>query len=85
MASRTLKLLGSEAGIASASNVGFAKLVRVLNNKGSVQLITHKNAGGTTLGTVTLAAGEVAFIRKAPSDTLTGVATSLAVSIAFTD
>ena len=78
-----IRLLGSEAGIASASNVGFAKLVRVLNNKTSVQVITQKNAGGTTIATVTLAAGESVFIAKAPTDTLTGAATSLAVSVAF--
>ena len=84
MTSRTVRLLGSEGNLASASNVGFAKLVRVLNNKASVQVITQKNAGGTTLATVTLAANEIAFIRKAPSDTLTGAATSLAVSIGFT-
>jgi len=78
-----IRLLGSEAGIASASNVGFAKLVRVLNNKTSVQVITHKNAGGTTLATVTLAAGEVAYIAKSGSDTLTGAATSLAVNVAY--
>jgi hypothetical protein len=80
---QTIRLLGSEAGIASASNVGFAKLVRVLNNKTSVQVITQKNAGGTTLATVTLAAAEVAYIQKASTDTLTGAATSLAVSVAF--
>ena len=80
-----LRLLGSEGNLSSASNVGFAKLVRVLNNKASVQVITQKNAGGTTLGTVTLAAGEIAYIQKAPSDTLTGVATSLAVSVAFSN
>ena len=80
-----LRLLGSEAGLASASNVGLSKLVRVLNNKASVQAITWKNAGGTTLGTVTLAANEIAFIRKASDDTLTGASTSLAVGVAFTD
>ena len=78
-----IKLNGSEAGIASASNVGFAKLVRVLNNKTIVQVITQKNAGGTTLATVTLAAAEIAYIQKAPSDTLTGAATSLAVNVNF--
>lgn len=81
----TVRLLGSESNLASASNVGFAKLVRVLNNKTSVQVITQKNAGGTILATVTLAAGEVAYIEKASTDTLTGVATSLAVSVAFTN
>ena len=80
---QVLRLLGSEGNLSSASNVGFAKLVRVLNNKTSVQVITQENAGGTTLATVTLAAGEVAYIAKASTDTLTGVATSLAVSVAF--
>lgn len=78
-----LRLLGSEGNLSSASNVGFAKLVRVLNNKASVQAITQKDAGGNTLATVTLAAGESVLIAKAPTDTLTGVATSLAVSVAF--
>jgi hypothetical protein len=80
-----LRLLGSEGTLASASNVGHAKLVRVLNNKTSVQVITHKNAGGTTLATVTMAAAEVAYIAKASTDTLTGAATSLAVSVAFSN
>jgi hypothetical protein len=80
-----VKLLGSEETLATASNVGFAKLVRVLNNKASVQIITHQDSGGAVLGTVTLAAGEVAYIQKAPSDKLLGVATSLAVSVAFTN
>ena len=80
---QVIRVLGSEGNLASASNVGFAKLVRVLNNKTSVQVITKKNAVGTTIGTVTLAAGEIAYIQKAPDDTLTGVATSLAVSVAF--
>jgi hypothetical protein len=78
-----VRLLGSEGNLGSASNVGFAKLVRVLNNKTSVQIITQKNAGGATIATVTMAAGEIAFIAKAPTDTLTGAATSLAVSVGF--
>ena len=81
----TVKLLGSEGNLASASNVGFAKVVRVLSNKTSVQAITWKNAGGTTLGTVTLKAAEVAYIEKASTDTLTGVATSLAVGVAYSN
>jgi hypothetical protein len=81
----TIKLLGSEINLASASNVGFAKVVRVLNNKASVQLITRASSVGEVLGTVTLAAGEVAYIEKAPSDTLLGVATSLAVGVAYSN
>jgi|TARA_B110000908_G_scaffold72966_1_gene88026 hypothetical protein len=78
-----IKLLGSEAAIATASNVGLAKLVRVLNNSGGVQLITQKNAGGTTIGTVSIYAYDCIEISKASTDTLTGAATSLAVAIAF--
>ena len=78
-----LKLLGTQAAIATASNVGFAKLVRVFNNHSAVQVITQKNAAAATLATVTLGIGEVAYIQKAPSDTLTGAATTLAVSVAF--
>ena len=55
----------------------------VLNNHSAVQVITQKNAGGTTLATVTLGVGEVAYIAKSSTDTLTGAATSLAVSVGF--
>jgi hypothetical protein len=78
-----LKLLGSQATLASASNVGFAKLVRVLNNHSAVQLITQKNAAATTIATVTLGIGESVLIQKASDDTLTGAATSLVTSVAF--
>ena len=78
-----LDILGSEGNLASASNVDRAKLVRVLNNKTSVQVITLKNAGGTTLGTITLAAGEVVIMEKEHTDTLTGASTSLAVAVAY--
>lgn len=80
--SQVINLKGSEGNLVSDSNVGSATLVRVLNNKTSVQVITQKSVGGATLATVTLAAGEVLYIKKAPTDTLIGVATSLAVAVA---
>ena len=80
----TVKLKGSEINLASATNVGFATLVRVVNNKTSVQVITHKNAGGTTLGTFTMTAGSVELVEKVSTDTLTGASTSLAVKVAYT-
>ena len=79
---QVINLKGVEGNLASDSNVGFAKLVRVLNNKTSVQVITKKTAAGEILANVTLAAGEVLYIKKAPSDTLLGLATSLAVAVA---
>ena len=80
----TVKLKGSEGTLASASNVNFATLVRIVNNKTSVQVITHKNAGGTTLGTFTMTAGSVELVEKTATDTLLGAATSLAVKVAYT-
>jgi len=75
--------MAPEGNLASATDVEKARLVRVLNNKTSVQIITHTDAGGQVLGTVTLAAGEIAYIAKSPTDKLLGVATSLAVKVAF--
>ena len=37
-----IRLLGSEGNLGSASNVGLAKLVRVINNHSAVQVITQK-------------------------------------------
>tara|TARA_B100000497_G_C7491350_1_gene300758 strand:+ start:210 stop:461 length:252 start_codon:yes stop_codon:yes gene_type:complete len=80
----TVKLKGSEGNLATASNVNFATVVRIVNNKTSVQVITHKNAGGTVLGTFTMTAGSVELVEKVSTDTLTGAATSLAVKVAYT-
>ena len=68
-----VKLKGSESNLASATNLGFATLVRLVNNSNSIQLVTLKNAGGTTLGTFTMTANSVE-----------GAATTLAVKVAST-
>ena len=77
-----VKLKGTETNLASATNVGFATLVRVVNNSGSIQLVTLKNAGGTTIGTFTMTANSVELVKKTSTDTLTGAATTLAVKVA---
>jgi hypothetical protein len=77
-----IKLLGSETDLTSATNVGTATVVRILNT-GSAATVTRKDSGGTTIGTVTLAANEVAYFEKEPSDTLEGGAAFKAVKIAY--
>ena len=52
-----VKILAPETNLASATDVDKSPLVRVLNNKASVQIITRTDADGQVLGTVTLAAG----------------------------
>ena len=77
-----IRLLGSESNLTSATNVGLAKLVRV-HNTSTAGAVTQKNAGGTTLGTVTLAANEIAYIAKTSTDTLEGGAAFKVVSVGF--
>ena len=54
------------------------------NNSNSIQLVTLKNSGGTTLGTFTMTANSVELVKKTSTDTLTGAATTLAVKVAST-
>ncbi len=79
----TIKLLGSETDLTSASNVGFAKLVRVYNS-GAAGTLTQKT-GSTVLGTVTMKQYECLNVEKAPADTLEGGAAFKVVSLAFTN
>ena len=77
-----IKVLGSETNLASATNVGLASVVRIFNTD-SPALVTRKDSGGTTIGTVTIATGEVAYLEKEPSDTLEGGAAFKVVKIAY--
>ena len=78
-----LRLLGSESDLTSATNLGFAKLVRVYNSGASDLVVTQKAAGGYTLATVSVKTKDIVFIAKAGDDTLEGGAALKVVSIAF--
>lgn len=78
-----LRLLGSEGDLTSASNVNYASLVRV-NNTGSAAVVTHRDDSGV-VGTVTLQANEIVYIRKQASDTLEGGAAFKVVKVAFSN
>ena len=79
-----VKLKGSETNLASATNLGFATLVRLVNNSSGIQLVTLKDSGGTTKGTFTMTANSVELVKKTSSDTLEGAVTTLAVKVAST-
>lgn len=76
-----VKIIASEIALTTANTVSNASVVRINNNSGSAVLITRANGG--TLGTVTLASGEVIYLQKAPSDTLASNAAVRAVSVSF--
>ena len=75
-----VKILGQEIALSTANTVGSASVVRVYNNTAGAVLVTRANAG--TLGTVTLAAGEIIYFQKAAAETLAANIAVRAVSVA---
>ena len=78
-----IKLQGSQGNLATATNLGFATLVRVYNNTAADIVLTQKEAS-TVIGTITIPSKGIELIQKMPSQTLEGGAGLLAVAVAFT-
>jgi len=68
---RFINVLGSEVSVTTANNVASAPLIRVVVSSTADVAMTIKNAGGTTLGVITVKAGIDMYLRKAPTDTIT--------------
>ena len=82
-----IKLLAAEADLSSASNVGNATLVRLYNGHSAALVVSRKDSGGSTIGSMTVLNGTVVFMEKNATDTLTasaGGASVKVVKIAFT-
>ena len=81
------KVLAAEADLSSASNVGNATLVRLYNGHSAALVVTRKNSGGTTIGSMTVLNGAVEVFEKVATDTLSVASNGSSVkvtSIAFT-
>ena len=82
-----IKLLAAESDLSSASNVGNATLVRLYNGHSAALVVTRKNSGGTTIGSMTVLNGAVEVFEKVATDTLSVASNGSSVkvtSIAFT-
>ena len=82
-----IKLLAAEADLSSASNVGNATLVRLYNGHSAALVVSRKNSGGTTIGSMTVLNGAVEVFEKVATDTLSVASNGSSVkvtSIAFT-
>ena len=79
----TIKLLGSQTDLTSATTVGEASVVRVLATAAGT--ITQKAAGGATLGIIQMLANTEIVLAKAPANTLEGGATFKVVKIAYSN
>jgi len=66
-----IKVLAAEGSLTSASNVNTATVVRLYNSHSAAIVITRKNVGGTTIGSFSAVNGEVVYVEKDPTDTLT--------------
>jgi len=69
-----ITIKGTEAaagvGTSNASNIGSARLVRCANAGGTARLVTLEESGGTDIGTFTVPANGVQYVRKDASDKL---------------
>ena len=82
-----IKLLAAEADLSSASNVGNATLVRLYNGHSAALVVSRKDSGGTTIGSMTVLNGAVEVFEKVATDTLSVASNGSSVkvtSIAFT-
>ena len=82
-----IKILGTSTALNSATNVGSATFVRVVNTNAAEQTVTVANTvgpenGGGVPGSVVIEAGQSEIIVKQPTDTLASVATVLATKVA---
>lgn len=86
MSTPIIKLLTSQITLGTTANtVSLARAVRVYNDNITTALITRKDAGGNTLGTVSMTTKDVLILDKDSTDTLESNSASgvVAVSIAF--
>ena len=82
-----IKVLAAEGNLSSASNVDSATVVRLYNNHSAALLITRKDSGGTTIGSLTVNSKDTVLLEKDYTDKLEAAsngATCKVVKVAFT-
>ena len=76
-----ITLKGTEAAAptttGTASNVGSARLVRCANAGGTARLVTLEQSGGTDIGTFTVPANGIQYVRKDASDKIFAASTDI--------
>jgi hypothetical protein len=79
-----IKVLAAETTLTSSTNVSTATVVRVINTS-TVAVVTRRDSDGATIGSFTMAANEVAYVEKEPTDTLEGGAAFKAVKVSYSN
>ena len=76
------KVLAAEGDLSSPSNVDKATVVRLYNSHTAAIVITRKDSGGTTIGSFSAVNGQVIFVEKDPTDTLTAASNGGSILVA---
>jgi hypothetical protein len=76
------KVLAAEGNLSSPSNVDTATVVRLYNSHSGALVITRKTAAGATIGSFTAVNGQVIFVEKDPTDTLTAASNAATILVA---
>ena len=76
-----IKVLAAEGNLSSPSNVGNATVVRLYNSHSAAIVITRKNVGGDTIGSFSAVNGEVVYVEKDPTDTLTAASNEAFIKV----
>ena len=76
------KVLAAEGNLSSASNVNTATVVRLYNGHSAAAVITRKDSGGATIGSFTAVNGQVIFVEKDSTDTLTAASNGGSILVA---
>ena len=77
-----IKVLAAEADLSSASNVGNATLVRLYNGHSAALVVSRKDSGGSTIGSMTVLNGAVEVFEKVATDTLSVASNGSSVKVA---
>ena len=77
-----IKVLAAEGNLSSPSNVGNATVVRLYNSHTGAIVITRKNSDGDVLGSFSAVNGQVVFVEKESTDTLTAASQGSAQLVA---
>jgi len=76
-----IKLLAAQTDLTSPSNVNTATVVRLFNSHTSAIVITRKNLGGDTIGSITVNTKESIILEKDPTDTLTAASNEAFIKV----
>ena len=76
-----IKVLAAEGNLSSPSNVNTATVVRLYNSHSAAVVITRKDSVGTTIGSFSAVNGEVVFVEKDSTDTLTAASNESSILV----